>query len=161
MANEYPLFRDIKTSISSPFELRDPFKRVAELEKEKDSHAETSVIDEKSLQKEDSFTSLQLLGIFLGANKRALFQKEGKDTLTLKEGDHFGKEKAQLKAIYPGGVVFVEKFLNIYEQTEFVETVMALRDTKISKKMEIKTQETKKEIKKELEPEKEKEKDKK
>ena len=47
----------------------------------------------------------------------------------LKEGMSLGKNKAELKAILPGGIVLVEKFKNVYDQDEYLETIIPVSRT--------------------------------
>ena len=46
----------------------------------------------------------------------------------LREGMKLGPERAELKAILPGGIVVVEKIKNIYNQEEYLETVIPVTD---------------------------------
>jgi type IV pilus assembly protein PilP len=50
----------------------------------------------------------------------------GKDVIILKEGMKIGQDEAELKAILPGGIVLVEKIVNVYGQEEFLETVIPI-----------------------------------
>lgn len=52
-------------------------------------------------------------------------KKDNSDqTFFLKEGMRLGQNNAELKAILPGGIVLVEKIRNVYDQDEFLETVI-------------------------------------
>ena len=50
----------------------------------------------------------------------------GKQQLILREGMKIGKSNAELKAILPGGVIFVEKITNVYNEIEYLETVIPI-----------------------------------
>jgi type IV pilus assembly protein PilP len=50
----------------------------------------------------------------------------GSDVFYLKEGMKIGPNSAEVKAILPGGVVLVEKIRNVYDQDEYLETVLPL-----------------------------------
>jgi len=73
-----------------------------------------------------------VVGILTGKTRRALV-KVGNDPKSLsgqayilKEGMKLGEDEAELKAILPGGIVLVQKIKNIYEQDEYLETVIPL-----------------------------------
>ena len=42
----------------------------------------------------------------------------------IKEGMKLGENGAEVKAILPGGIVLVEKIRNVYDQDEYLETVI-------------------------------------
>lgn len=46
------------------------------------------------------------------------------DIYILKEGMKVGVDDAEVKAILPGGIVVVEKIVNVYDQQEYIETVI-------------------------------------
>ena len=46
--------------------------------------------------------------------------------MLLKEGRTLGKNRAEVRAILPGGVVLVEKITNVYEQDEYIETIIPI-----------------------------------
>ena len=122
-------FRD-KTKLKNPFSLRDPFK--APLQENKGKR-------KKRLGDDGIFTNIptvenvpldkiKITGVFLGKNRRATALLDGKDTVILKEGMKLGVDQAELKAILPGGVVLVEKIINVYGQEEYLETVVPIID---------------------------------
>ena len=49
---------------------------------------------------------------------------QSKEIYLLREGMKVGEDKSEIKAILPGGIVVVEKIRNIYEQDEYIETVI-------------------------------------
>ena len=52
--------------------------------------------------------------------------KGSKDTFIIKEGMSLGLDNAIVKAIMPGGVVLVEKIKNVYDQFEYLETLLPI-----------------------------------
>ena len=44
----------------------------------------------------------------------------------IKEGMKLGSSGAEVKAILPGGIVLVEKIRNVYDQDEYLETVIPI-----------------------------------
>jgi len=46
--------------------------------------------------------------------------------IILKEGMKIGDDGAELKAILPGGIILVEKIVNVYGQEEYLETVIPI-----------------------------------
>jgi type IV pilus assembly protein PilP len=68
---------------------------------------------------------LKVIGVMIGENRRAICQVDGfKENIILREGEKVGIDNAELKAILPGGVVFVEKITNVYGQEEYLETII-------------------------------------
>jgi Tfp pilus assembly protein PilP len=69
--------------------------------------------------------------VVLGADRRALVkissdaQVAGEDNIYyIKEGMKVGENGAEVKAILAGGIVLVEKIRNVYDQDEYLETVI-------------------------------------
>ncbi len=126
----YQFFRDEKTQVNNPFELRDPFKRPISSSRtgkkkrfggfvEGNSFSNLPTVDGIEISK------IKIVGILLGKDRRALAKIEGiNDTIVLKEGMKIGIDEAELKAILPGGIVLVEKIRNVYDQDEFLETII-------------------------------------
>ena len=48
----------------------------------------------------------------------------GSEVFFIKEGMKIGPNGAEVKAILAGGVVLVEKIRNVYDQDEYLETVI-------------------------------------
>lgn len=123
-----------KTKIENPFNLRDPFKAPpskTETKKEKrgfyvsDKGQYTNLGDVPLEQ--ISVHQLKVVGVLIGKERRALVNAEGKDKIIiLKEGQKIGPEAAELKAILPGGIVLVEKIVNVYGEEEYLETVIPI-----------------------------------
>jgi hypothetical protein len=123
-----------KTKIENAFSLRDPFKSAIKRGTKKENE------DKKSEVRDGTFTnyfrpklntvrltSLKVVGVMIGENRRAICEIEGfKGNVILKEGEQVGPDNAELKAILPGGLIFVEKIVNVYGQDEFLETVIPI-----------------------------------
>ncbi len=137
--NKAGSYIESKSKIKNPFELRDPFKppliRSKKIAKTSTGAYRdgvyTNLLPHQSLE----IGNFKIVGIIVGPERRAMakFLKTpatGKDktepTFVLKEGMKIGQEKAELKAILPGGVVFVEKITNVYGQDEYLETVIPI-----------------------------------
>lgn len=134
-------FKD-KTTIQNPLGLRDPFKRMITGKRKK----QIKTIGNSSF-KDGTFTNIptidttsldriRIVGIMLGKERRALAKiasgQEGqgqlsKETFILKEGMTLGQDGAILKAIFPGGIVVVEKIKNVYDQDEYLESILPLQ----------------------------------
>ncbi len=127
--------RDIfknKTVIENPFELRDPFKAPLMRGNKKEGRIE------KSLMRDGVYTNIgalgmvelnkmQIVGVMIGKERRALARIDGKpDIFVLREGMRLGSDNAELKAIHPGGIILVEKLVNVYGEEEYLETVIPI-----------------------------------
>jgi Tfp pilus assembly protein PilP len=121
-----------KTKIDNPFELRDPFKapqgKQETVQKKQgffiSGKGQYSNIQAKSVENIDD---IRLVGVLIGKERRALVTTgSSKDVIILKEGMKIGQDEAELKAILPGGIVLVEKIVNVYGQEEFLETVIPI-----------------------------------
>ncbi len=132
--SETNFFKD-KTTIENPFQLRDPFKSPAikaNGKKNEKGYFSTgkgnySNIKEASLN-EISLQEMKVVGVLIGKERRAMVQSSEKDKeiVVLKEGMKIGPDDAELKAILPGGIVLVEKIINVYGQEEYLETVIPI-----------------------------------
>ncbi|WPU65539.1 hypothetical protein [Peredibacter starrii] len=132
---------DSKTKIENPFELRDPFKapQSSRTESGKDKKegfyvsgkGQYSNIGDVALD-QINVADIRLVGVLIGKERRALVStsKDGKDSkgpvIILKEGMKIGPDSAELKAILPGGIVLVEKIVNVYGEEEYLETVIPI-----------------------------------
>lgn len=124
-------FRD-KTKIDKPFELRDPFKApTSKADKPTDRGAfqitgkgqYTNIVE----QKVKSIEEIRLVGVLIGKERRAMVSAgPSKSVIILKEGMKIGEDGAELKAILPGGIILVEKIVNVYGQEEYLETVIPI-----------------------------------
>jgi type IV pilus assembly protein PilP len=128
----YRLFKS-KTYVKNPLDLRDPFKRKINKKKGTAQQHKTSengiysnqidTIENKALE------SIKIVGIMTGKERRAMAKiTDGKTVGTevyfIKEGMKIGPNSAEVKAILPGGIVLVEKIRNVYDQDEYLETVI-------------------------------------
>jgi type IV pilus assembly protein PilP len=134
---EYNLFKS-KTYVKNPLDLRDPFKRKLNKKKTpgqaKAQNQLNGIYSNVNTSLENrSIESLRVTGIVLGAERRAIIkivngttESGDKDNSIyyLKEGMHVGENGAEVKAILPGGIVLVEKIRNVYDQDEYLETVI-------------------------------------
>ena len=129
---EYDFFKGEKTEIKEPFKLRDPFKRPLVRGEKKVITSVPNKVDENSYSNVPSISvlaidDLSVVGLMLGNNRRAIVKsKNAKDTFIIKEGMELGADKATVKAIMPGGVVLVEKIKNVYDQYEYLETLLPI-----------------------------------
>ena len=140
-SGDYHFFENQNTNIRNPFEMRDPFRTEA---------ARARKSEEISRKRRSDFTNLptiaevpveriRITGILLGETRRAVAKtierssEDGgeevlsEDSYILREGMTIGQYGAEIKAILPGGVVLVEEILNVYDQLEFIETILPLR----------------------------------
>lgn len=132
----YNLFKS-KTYVKNPLDLRDPFKR--KINKKKS----TSQFNQKNREfgiysnqmdtiENKPVEQIRIVGVMIGGKDRRAMAKLyvnntlGKDVYFIKEGMKIGPNQAEVKAILPGGVVLVEKIRNVYDQDEYLETVLPL-----------------------------------
>ena len=119
-----------KTKIPNAFDLRDPFRPPMLSNSRKQSRGT------KSLMRDGVYTNivsagvgdidtLQIVGVMIGKERRAL-AKVGSQVVVLREGMLIGKDNAELKAIHPGGIILVEKLVNVYGEEEYLETVIPI-----------------------------------
>jgi Tfp pilus assembly protein PilP len=134
-SGEFKLFKS-KTYVKNPLDLRDPFKR--RINKKK-SNAKKSSIDKSEFTNFNlsldgkSIDSLQVIGVIVGAERRAMVRVANDpagpgNIYYIKEGMKVGENGAEVKAILPGGVVLVEKIRNVYDQDEYLETILPLSE---------------------------------
>lgn len=136
--SQYNLFKS-KTYVKNPLELRDPFKRRINKKKTLSNQTRSknqlagiysninNAIESKSIE------SIRIVGVVLGSERRAMAKIAGEEgsgadgdtnIYYIKEGMKIGENGAEVKAILPGGVVLVEKIRNVYDQDEYLETVI-------------------------------------
>lgn len=119
------------TTIEKPFELRDPFQAPL-IKKEKEESkikgkVATGVYNNIPQIGEIEIAKLQVVGVLIGKDRRAVVKVEGKpETFILKEGEILGENDAELRAIVPGGIILVEKIINVYGEEEYLETVIPI-----------------------------------
>ena len=124
-------FRD-KTKIEKPFELRDPFKP-PQMKTDKSQNKGGFYVSGKGrysnvqLATVTSIESIKIVGVLIGRERRAMVKNGGSGPIIiLKEGMKIGEDGAELKAILPGGIIIVEKIVNVYGQEEYLETVIPI-----------------------------------
>jgi hypothetical protein len=122
---------EVNSQMKDKNKLRDPFKRPtfklasrSKTAKSTDDFSNIPTIGNTPLN------SIKIVGVLLGKNRRAIAKivtgagTTAEETYILKEGMKLGDEGAELKAILPGGIVIVEKIRNVYDQDEYLETVI-------------------------------------
>lgn len=141
---EYVFREGQRTNIRNPFELRDPFRRDVPTEQKSISDIIRSSTEFSNLPSIDGVPveNIRITGVILGENRRAIARVSrgagggrggrGGDNLSaesfiIKEGMRLGEYDAEVKAILPGGVVLVEQILNVYNQVEYIETILPVR----------------------------------
>lgn len=128
------MFSEDETSIKNPFKLRDPFKKRRKKSKGKRKPYANFLVNGRysNLPSIESYAvdQIRIVGVLLGKERRAIAKvalsdnKLGKDTYLIKEGMTLGENKAEVKAILPGGIVLVEKIRNVYDEDEYIETII-------------------------------------
>lgn len=124
-------FLKSRTQVKNPLEMRDPFKRkiirkkhqVNQEKKDSGYYSDEGSIDNVPMDK------IKVVGVLLGNQRRAMVklnEKENSEIFYLREGSKIGQNGAELKAILPGGIVLVEKIRNVYDQDEYLETVIPI-----------------------------------
>lgn len=133
-AATYPFLKGINTKIKDPFEVRDPFKRKLFKSKTTQRKGGQLLKDGKysnlpQINGEVSSRNIKVVGVLLGKDRRAMVKIDGpsgekSEIFILKEGMKIGQDNAEVKGILPGGIVLVEKIVNVYDQVEYLETVI-------------------------------------
>tara|TARA_B100000029_G_scaffold8517_1_gene9052 strand:- start:1078 stop:1536 length:459 start_codon:yes stop_codon:yes gene_type:complete len=128
---QFEFFNGNKTKIKNPFRLRDPFKRKVLSLKAKSGKYSAFLKGNffSNLPSIDNvpLNDIKVVGVLLGKKRRAMAKiRNGKDTYLLKEGMRLGLDNAEIKAILPGGIVVVEKIRNVYNQEEYLETIIPI-----------------------------------
>ncbi len=121
-----------KTKIEKPFELRDPFKP-PQMKTDRSQNKGGFYVGGKGqysnvqLATVTSIESIKIVGVLIGRERRAMVKNGGSGPIIiLKEGMKIGEDGAELKAILPGGIIIVEKIVNVYGQEEYLETVIPI-----------------------------------
>lgn len=124
-------FLKSRTQVKNPLEMRDPFKRKIVRKKNQQNQARKDsgyYTDEQSIEN-TPIEQIRLVGVLIGAQRRAMVKVAGKEKagiFYLREGSKIGQNGAELKAILPAGIVLVEKIRNVYDQDEYLETVIPI-----------------------------------
>jgi Tfp pilus assembly protein PilP len=133
-----PVFNEKETSIKNPFDLRDPFKRklIKTGEKVKNYGGFLKEGKYSNLPTINNFpvSNIRIVGVLLGKERRAIAKVVSgsaggstdlsDESYIVKEGMILGENNAEVKAIVPGGIVLVEKIRNVYDQDEYIETII-------------------------------------
>lgn len=119
------------TSIKKPFELRDPFlqqnSKKSEPKHAVESKVSAGIYDNVPKLGNVDASRITIKGVLIGKERRAMVSVEGSPGIfVLKEGQTIGDNKAELRAILPGGIILVEKITNIYGDEEYLETVIPI-----------------------------------
>lgn len=121
-----------KTKIKEPFKLRDPF-RPKEVRGTKDKQITQSggvrngIFTNLDTVENVPLSQIKITGVIIGKDRRAIAKiADGKPGVILREGMKIGEDQAEIKAILPGGIVLVEKIINVYGQDEYLETVIPI-----------------------------------
>lgn len=124
---EVEKFFNDKTKIENPMELRDPFRApVFKTIKEKIDEKVTR--DPEEVLASVNVSELRVHGVFIGKERRAVVRvgNEKGPPVIIKEGYRIGPDRVEVKAILPGGIILVEKMVNVYGQEEYLETVIPI-----------------------------------
>lgn len=118
------------SELEEPFKLRDPFQAPKFKTKSSkiDNIPQTNGVYSNipNLYVED-LNQIKITGVLIGTERRAFLKIDEKGaTHTVKEGMTLGPNDAEIKAILPGGIILAEKVVNIYGETEYLETVIPI-----------------------------------
>ncbi len=131
-SDNYQFFKGQTTKIKNPFELRDPFKKELGRSREEkkvsggtmqgNTYTNLGTIENQPIEK------IRIVGVLIGKDRRAMAKIEGDATSVyiIREGMTLGVDGAEVKAILPGGIVLVEKIRNVYDQDEYLETILTI-----------------------------------
>lgn len=126
----YSLFKS-KTYLKNPLDLRDPFKKKMNKSKGLAQKIHEPGVYSNQLDRiEDKpIESIRIIGVIIGQERRAMAKvmsgtSLGSEVYYIKEGMKIGPNGAEVKAILAGGIVLVEKIRNVYDQDEYLETVI-------------------------------------
>ena len=121
-------FKD-KTKLENPLELRDPF-RSPQIRAKKETTSDKSTRDPEELLQNVNISDIRIQGVLVGKERRAILKLNNQDAkappVIIKEGYRIGPDRVEVKAILPGGVILVEKMINVYGQEEYLETVIPI-----------------------------------
>lgn len=128
---KHKFFGDNETFIRDPMKMRDPFKKHMKTVSVAKKKKKKRLVDGKYSNVPDiadlPISDIEVTGILMGKNRLAVAKsKRGGSSYIIKEGMTLGEQKAEVKAVLPGGIVLVEKILNIYGQEEYIETVIPI-----------------------------------
>ncbi|MFG1482232.1 hypothetical protein ABMA79_14140 [Halobacteriovorax sp. HFRX-2_2] len=130
----YFSFGDVSSDLSSGRNIRDPFKvkYKKKMGNKKARREKFTGFSNKLTTDHLRIDRLRVTGIFLGKDARAIIKQvddEGlSEAVIIKEGMKIGPDQVEVKAILPGGVVLVEKIINVYDEEEYLETILPLSE---------------------------------
>ncbi len=127
--SSYALDKAIKERLKS---FRDPFKRnISVLKSKKEKASKKTYFTNKTDPAQVNVQNIKVTGVFLGEKRRAIASEMGDkngEPFVISEGMLLGPEKIRVGAILPGGIVLVEKVKNIYDEDEYLETIIPVSD---------------------------------
>ena len=120
-----------RIKIKNPLDMRDPFKRpVSKTGSKKQSiskYFKNGVYTNQETIDGVPLANIKIVGVMLGKNRRALARVNGgKQNYIIQEGQVLGLNGAEVKGILPGGIVLVEKIKNVYDEFEYLETLIPI-----------------------------------
>ena len=120
-----------KISVKNALELRDPFKRPMlkskATKKSVSKYYKDGVYTNQESIKGTPLNKIKIVGVMLGKNRRALARIEGNPNIFIvQEGQVLGLDGAVVKGILPAGIVLVEKIKNVYDDFEYLETLIPI-----------------------------------
>ncbi len=113
---------------------RDPFKRNVYRSSNKDQKRKElkTYFSNRINPQNIPIENLKVTGVYLGKERRALAvdstNTQDPEPFIIKEGMKLGPDAIEVKAILPGGIVLVEKILNVYDEEEYLETVIPVSE---------------------------------
>ncbi len=147
-----PFFEKVQTNISDPMKLRDPFKSNLTAIKPEKKDAEKMLKNGRysnvpTLGKV-SLDRIVIVGTLLGETRLAtakivsvpgMIPGPESPSYIIKEGMMLGQNNAEVRAIVHGGIVLVEKVRNVYEQDEYIETIIPVTRPVLAQKNTVNT----------------------
>lgn len=118
-----------KTKIENPLDLRDPFRAPIMKRDRSDVLADQNIQTPEEILQGINVTDIIVHGVLIGKERRAYIKSKQKTDLypvLVKEGYRIGPDRVEVKAILPGGIILVEKMVNVYGQEEYLETVIPI-----------------------------------
>lgn len=125
---EIEKFFNDKTKIENPLDLRDPF-RAPIFKTDKERIGDKVTQNPEEVLQSVVVTDIKVQGVLIGKERRAIVRILNNDKLPpviIKEGYRIGPDRVEVKAILPGGIILVEKMVNVYGQEEYLETVIPI-----------------------------------
>ncbi|EQC43514.1 hypothetical protein [Bacteriovorax sp. Seq25_V] len=114
---------------------RDPFKRNVYRSTNKDQKRKElkTYFSNRINPQNIPIENIKITGVFLGQERRALgvdstADAQSQEPFIIKEGMKLGPDAIEVKAILPGGIVLVEKILNVYDEEEYLETIIPVSE---------------------------------